>query len=379
MNCINPRRANRRLAKSLLIPFSLRRGYTPGVTPVPIPNTAVKTRRADDTAPHRSGKVGRCDVKSLSGHPFNLDGPIFMSHPPQWRGIITYSSGYTGCSAWRISMGKGVYTFGGNRNEGSAAMRDLLGGKGCNLAEMAGLGIPVPPGFTLTTEQCGAYYTNGRQLAEALKAEVLEALRWLEGVRGCTLRRRPEPPAALRPLRRPGVHARHDGHRAEPRTQRRHRRGPGRRQRQPALRLGLLPALHHHVQQRGAGRRARPLRGGAGTRQGTPRQAPGHGAERGGMEGSCRRLQGDRAGGDRKGLPAGSDGAAVGCHPRRLRELEHAPRHHVPPSAPVLRRLGHGRERAEHGLRQHGRRLRHGCGLHARSRHRARSSSTAST
>jgi len=82
-------------------------------------------------------------------------------------------------------MGKGVYTFGGNRNEGSASMRNLLGGKGCNLAEMAGLGIPVPPGFTLTTEQCNAYYTNGRQLVDGLKAEVMDALRWLEGVRGC--------------------------------------------------------------------------------------------------------------------------------------------------------------------------------------------------
>ncbi|MDR3683130.1 MAG: pyruvate, phosphate dikinase [Geothrix sp.] len=82
-------------------------------------------------------------------------------------------------------MNKGVYTFGGNRNEGSASMRNLLGGKGCNLAEMAGLGIPVPPGFTLTTEQCSAYYTNGRQLNEALRAEVLEALKWLETVRGC--------------------------------------------------------------------------------------------------------------------------------------------------------------------------------------------------
>ena len=82
-------------------------------------------------------------------------------------------------------MSKGVYTFGGDRNEGGAAMRDLLGGKGCNLAEMAGLGIPVPPGFTLTTEQCGAYYTNGRQLSPTVQAEVVEALRWLEGVRGC--------------------------------------------------------------------------------------------------------------------------------------------------------------------------------------------------
>ena len=82
-------------------------------------------------------------------------------------------------------MSKGVYTFGGNRNEGNASMRNLLGGKGCNLAEMAGLGIPVPPGFTLTTEQCSAYYENGQKLTDELKAEILAALKWLEGVRNC--------------------------------------------------------------------------------------------------------------------------------------------------------------------------------------------------
>jgi pyruvate, orthophosphate dikinase len=51
-------------------------------------------------------------------------------------------------------MGKWVYAFGDGKAEGSAAMRDLLGGKGANLAEMAGLGLPVPPGFTITTEVC---------------------------------------------------------------------------------------------------------------------------------------------------------------------------------------------------------------------------------
>jgi pyruvate,orthophosphate dikinase len=79
-----------------------------------------------------------------------------------------------------------VYCFGADRNEGNAAMRNLLGGKGCNLAEMASLGIPVPPGFTLTTEQCTAYYTNGRTLSEALQKDVKAALAWLEGARGLT-------------------------------------------------------------------------------------------------------------------------------------------------------------------------------------------------
>ncbi len=83
-------------------------------------------------------------------------------------------------------MTKHVYSFGGDRNEGSALMRNLLGGKGCNLAEMAGLGIPVPPGFTITTEVCSLYYTAGQQLPDSVKQEALEALKWLEGARGLT-------------------------------------------------------------------------------------------------------------------------------------------------------------------------------------------------
>ena len=55
-------------------------------------------------------------------------------------------------------------------------MKDLLGGKGANLAEMASLGLPVPPGFTITTEVCTAYYANGSKLPDGLQAEVTEAL-----------------------------------------------------------------------------------------------------------------------------------------------------------------------------------------------------------
>ncbi|MBI4912204.1 MAG: pyruvate, phosphate dikinase [Acidobacteria bacterium] len=79
---------------------------------------------------------------------------------------------------------KSVYSFGGDRNEGNATMRNLLGGKGCNLAEMAGLGIPVPPGFTVTTEVCTLFYKEGRRLPESVRQQVLEALAWLEGNRG---------------------------------------------------------------------------------------------------------------------------------------------------------------------------------------------------
>ena len=62
--------------------------------------------------------------------------------------------------------GKWVYGFGGGRAEGKPNMRNLLGGKGAGLAEMANLGLPVPPGFTITTEVCTYYYANKQQLSE---------------------------------------------------------------------------------------------------------------------------------------------------------------------------------------------------------------------
>src|SRR4051812_13212444 len=67
---------------------------------------------------------------------------------------------------------KRVYLFGAGRADGKADMKNLLGGKGANLAEMASLGLPVPPGFTITTEVCTAYYANGRKLPEGLEQEV---------------------------------------------------------------------------------------------------------------------------------------------------------------------------------------------------------------
>ncbi|MBR9826437.1 MAG: pyruvate, phosphate dikinase [Alphaproteobacteria bacterium] len=75
---------------------------------------------------------------------------------------------------------KWVYAFGGGNSEGEAGMRTLLGGKGANLAEMAKLGLPVPPGFTITTEVCNAYYDNNRQYPAELDAQVEAALAALE-------------------------------------------------------------------------------------------------------------------------------------------------------------------------------------------------------
>jgi pyruvate,orthophosphate dikinase len=73
-------------------------------------------------------------------------------------------------------MTKWVYSFGAGHNEGRADMRDLLGGKGANLAEMSSIGLPVPPGFTITADVCTAFYDNGKKYPDDLKAQVDAAL-----------------------------------------------------------------------------------------------------------------------------------------------------------------------------------------------------------
>ena len=73
-------------------------------------------------------------------------------------------------------MAKWVYNFGDGAADGRADMRNLLGGKGANLAEMSNLGLPVPPGFTITTEVCTYYYANGQRYPDGLEADVSESL-----------------------------------------------------------------------------------------------------------------------------------------------------------------------------------------------------------
>lgn len=75
-----------------------------------------------------------------------------------------------------MAGGKWVYTFGDGKAEGEAGMKNLLGGKGANLAEMSNLGLPVPPGFTITTEVCTHYYDNGKNFPSDLAGQVKAAL-----------------------------------------------------------------------------------------------------------------------------------------------------------------------------------------------------------
>ena len=77
-------------------------------------------------------------------------------------------------------MNKWVYHF----SEGNANMRNLLGGKGANLAEMTNIGLPVPQGFTITTEACTQYYEDGRQINDEIMAQVNEAIVKMEEITG---------------------------------------------------------------------------------------------------------------------------------------------------------------------------------------------------
>ena len=85
---------------------------------------------------------------------------------------------------------KYVYLF----SEGNANMRELLGGKGANLAEMTNIGLPVPQGFTITTEACTQYYEDGRQINEEIQADLCRARtpeEWAEGMLLRHIRRTP--------------------------------------------------------------------------------------------------------------------------------------------------------------------------------------------
>ena len=107
---------------------------------------------------------------------------------------------------------KYVYLF----SEGNATMRELLGGKGANLAEMTNIGLPVPQGFTITTEACTQYYEDGQQINPEIMAEIMEYIEKMEQITGKKFGDREKPPAGFRPFRCPGLHARHDGHHPEP-------------------------------------------------------------------------------------------------------------------------------------------------------------------
>src|SRR5262249_10658719 len=90
-------------------------------------------------------------------------------------------------AAARASSKKHVYFFGSGKADGNRTMKDLLGGKGSGLAEMTNAGLPVPPGFTISTDVCTLYYKENRRIPEAVDREIEQYLKKLEASAGATL------------------------------------------------------------------------------------------------------------------------------------------------------------------------------------------------
>ena len=162
-----------------------------------------------------------------------------------------------------VANRKLVYFFGGGVADGRAALKNLLGGKGANLAEMANLRIPVPAGFTITTEVCTHYYEHGRYFPETLEAEVTKALAKVERIMGMKFGDPDNPlllsvrsgarssmPGMMETVLNVGLCSDDDP-------------GPDHEDRQRALRLRRLPPPDHDVLRRGdgEGRRHRAGRG----------------------------------------------------------------------------------------------------------------------
>jgi pyruvate,orthophosphate dikinase len=111
-------------------------------------------------------------------------------------------------------MTKWVYRFGDGTAEGRAEMKDLLGGKGAGLAEMSNLGLPVPPGFTITTGVCTHFYAHGKSYPAELPEQVAEGLAAIERLLGARFGDADNP---LLVSARARVSTPRDGHRAQPR------------------------------------------------------------------------------------------------------------------------------------------------------------------
>src|SRR5437763_888647 len=91
-----------------------------------------------------------------------------------------------GKAASKTKPAKFVYYFGEGKADGNGKMKPLLGGKGANLAEMTRIGLPVPPGFTISTEVCTFFYAHNRTYPRTMQAEVEEGIRRMERIMGTT-------------------------------------------------------------------------------------------------------------------------------------------------------------------------------------------------
>ena len=276
-------------------------------------------------------------------------------------------------------MTKWVYAFGDGTAEGTSAMRDLLGGKGANLAEMANLGLPVPPGFTITTEVCTYFYDNGKAYPPELEAQVNEGLAEMGRIVGHTFGSDQDPvlvsvrsgarasmPGMMDTVLNLGLTDRTVEAIAERSGNPRFAYDSYRRFIQMYSNV-VLDIDHHefeeileHYKERKSFTLDTDLK--------AADWKIGH-----------RVLQGQGAGQERQAVPAGRQGSALGRDRRRLRFLDEPARGDLPPPAEHPGLVGHGGQRAIHGVRQHGRHVGDRRRLHPQSRRPARTCSTASS
>src|SRR5882757_1420721 len=155
-----------------------RQGTRRGIRPFP---RYAGSRRRYDAPDRRHSFAGRLFVAG----PYDRPGSVAscrLCRPGSSARAPSFSQARQGGES--NVMTKWVYGFGNGKADGRADMRNLLGGKGANLAEMSVLGLPVPPGFTITTELCSHYYDNGRTYPDELKTQVQAALGAIESVVG---------------------------------------------------------------------------------------------------------------------------------------------------------------------------------------------------
>ena len=147
---------------------------------------------------------------------------------------------------------KFVYFFGNGKADGNRTMKDTLGGKGAGLAEMTNAGLPVPAGFTISTDACNLYYEQRQQAARQRRSgDRRQPAQAREGGRRHA-RLDHESAAGVGALGRQVLDARHDGHDSQPRPQRRSGRRPEGAHQERPLRVRQLPPLHADVRQRRA-------------------------------------------------------------------------------------------------------------------------------
>ena len=275
-----------------------------------------------------------------------------------------------------------VYFFGGGRAEGRGDLKDVLGGKGAGLAEMTNAGVPVPPGFTITTEVCRHYYAHGRTLPADFDAQQKAALERLEKAMGKGLGDPHDPllvsvrsgakfsmPGMMDTILNLGLNDRSVA-------------GLAKKTGNARFAWDCYRRFIAHVRRRRAGHRRR-----TSSSSSSPRSRPSRRAEA--------RHRPDAPRTWRRWSPSSRPSCASALGPatsRRIRTTSSPGARdavfrswmndralYLPQAEPHPRRPRHRRQRAGHGVRQPGRRLRHRRRLHAQPGDRREASSTAST